>query len=84
MDRLKELKVKFDKKISLKEFDKIIPKLVDNFSPEVSVLIKVRVKKNYIEVKLIKNTDKNVLKRWEWDLNDVAHNGLEDYFYTIN
>ncbi len=84
MDKLKELKLKLDKKMSLEEFDKIIPKLVDNFSLEISVLVKVRVKKNYIEVKLVENTNKNAVKRWEWDLNDVAHNSIEDYFHTIN
>ena len=59
----------FDKKISLKEFDKKIPQLVDNFSKKTSVLIKVKIKKDLIEVMLIKNPNKNILERWEWDLN---------------
>lgn len=59
----------FDKKISLKEFDKKIPLLVDNFSKKTSVLIKVKIKKDLIEVMLIKNPNKNILERWEWDLN---------------
>ena len=66
-----ELKIRLDKKISLKEFDKQIPKLVDYFPPEISVLIKVRVKKNYIEVTLIKNPNNFLVnERWEWDLNN--------------
>ena len=59
----------FDKKISLKEFDKKIPLLVDNFSKKTSVLIKVKIKKDLIEVMLIKNPNKNILERWVWDLN---------------
>lgn len=59
----------FDKKISLKEFDKKIPQLVDNFSKKTSVLIKVKIKKDLIEVMLIKNPNKNILERWVWDLN---------------
>ena len=43
-----ELKVKFDKKISLREFDNQIPKLVKNFPSKVFVLIKVIVKKNLL------------------------------------
>ncbi len=41
---MNELTVKFDKKISLKEFDKQIPKLVENFPSKISLLIKVRIK----------------------------------------
>ena len=67
-----ELKVKFDKKISLKEFDKQIPKLVDNFPSDISVLIKLVVKYNFIEAILKENPNKFAVERWEWDLNALV------------
>ncbi len=79
-----ELKVRLDKKISLAEFDKQIPNLVDCFPPEISVLLKVRVKNKYIEVTLTKNPNNFANERWEWDLNNDLHSDLEDYFQTIN
>ena len=79
-----ELKIRLDKKISLKEFDKQTPRLVDYFPNDISVLIKVRVKEDYIEVTLTENPNKNAIERWEWDLNNLAHSNLEDYFQTIN
>ena len=81
---MNELKLRFDKKITLSEFDKQIPRLVDYFPNDISVLIKVRVKDYYIEVALIENPNKNSLERWEWDLNNNLHSNLEDYFQTIN
>ena len=45
--------------ISLSEFDKQIPKLVDYFPNDISVLIKVRVKADCIEATLIENPNKN-------------------------
>ena len=81
---MNELKLRFDKKITLSEFDKQIPKLVDYFPNDISVLIKVRVKANYIEATLTENPNKNSLERWEWDLNHNANSNLEDYFQTIN
>ena len=68
-----ELKVKFDKNISLKEFDNKIPGLVNNFPSEISVLIKVSVKKDFFEAILLENPNKYAAKRWEWDLNDVEY-----------
>ena len=79
-----ELKVRLDKKIPLAEFDKQIPNLVDYFPPEISVLLKVRVKNKYIEVTLTKNHNNFSNERWEWDLNNVENSNLEDYFQTIN
>ena len=79
-----KLKAKFDKNISLKEFDKKIPKLVDNFPEDISVLIKVSIKKDFIEALLSENPNKYAAKRWEWDLNDIANSNLDDYFRTIN
>ena len=81
---MNELKLRFDKKITLSEFDKQIPKLVDYFPNDISVLIKVRVKADYIEATLTENPNKNSLKRWEWDLNHNANSNLKGYFQTIN
>ena len=81
---MNELKLRFDKKITLSEFDKQIPKLVDYFPNDISVLIKVRVKADYIEATLMENPNKNALERWEWDLNHNTNSNLEDYFQTIN
>ena len=79
-----ELKIKFDKKISLKEFDKQIPRLVNYFPPEISVLVKIIIQKDFIQAILSENPNKRTVERWEWDLNDIAHSNLEDYFKTIN
>ena len=79
-----ELKIKFDKKISLKEFDKQIPRLVNYFPPEISVLIKIIIQKDFIEAILSENPNKRTVERWDWDLNDIAHSNLVDYFKTIN
>ncbi|WP_440654306.1 hypothetical protein [Candidatus Pelagibacter sp. HIMB1506] len=81
---MKQLKAFFDKKISVVEFDNQIPKLVENFPSDISVLIKLRIKEDYIEATLTKNPNKNTKERWEWDLNSDAYEDLEDYFQTIN
>ena len=69
---MKELKVKFDKQISIQQFDNQISKLINNFPKYISVLIKLKTKKDFIEVKLSENPDKKSIKRWEWDLEDVV------------
>ena len=81
---MKQLKAYFDKKITVDEFDKQIPKLVENFPPNISVLIKLRIKEDYIETFLIENPNKNTKERWEWHLNSDAYEDLEDHFQTIN
>ncbi|MDC6475891.1 hypothetical protein PQZ72_01300 [Candidatus Pelagibacter sp.] len=68
---MNELTVKFDKKISLKEFDKQIPKLVENFPSKISLLIKVRIKMDCIFATLKENPNKNATDRWEWDLQET-------------
>ena len=69
---MKELKVKFGRQISIQQFDNQISKLIDNFPKNISVLIKLKTKKDFIEVKLSENPDKKSIKRWEWDLEDVV------------
>ena len=68
---MNKLTVKFDKKISLKEFDKQIPKLVENFPSKISLLIKVRIKMDCIFATLKENPNKNATDRWEWDLQET-------------
>lgn len=81
---MKQLIEYFDKKISVQEFDKQIPKLVENFPSDISVLIKLRIKEDCIEAILTENPNKNTKERWEWDLNSDAYEDLEDHFQTIN
>ena len=81
---MKQLKAYFDKKISVQEFDIQIPKLVKNFPSNISVLIKLRIKDDYIETTLAENPDKNTKERWVWDLNSDAYEDLEDFFPKIN
>ena len=69
---MKKLLAYLDKRISLQEFDNQIPKLIDNFPKDISILIKVRIKKDLIEVKLSENPNKKSIKRWEWDLKDAV------------
>jgi len=68
---MNELTVKFDKKISLKEFDKQIPKLVENFPSKMNLLIKVRIKMDCVFATLKENPNKNATDRWEWDLQET-------------
>jgi hypothetical protein len=81
---MKQLIEYFDKKISVQEFDKQIPKLVENFPSDISVLIKLRIKEDCIEAILTENPNKNTKERWEWNLNSDAYEDLEDHFQTIN
>lgn len=56
----------FDKKISLKEFDKQIPKLVNNFPKNKKILISLKKTKNYVLTILKENPNPISNKRWEW------------------
>lgn len=81
---MEEIRVKFNKKISLLDFDKQIPKLVENFPVDISVLITVRIKKNHIEAILSKNPNQKIQERWKWNLETDDYSNLKDYFQTIN
>jgi len=63
---MKKLLVYFDKKISLKEFDKQIPKLVNNFPKNKKILINLRQTKNNVLAILKENPNPTSNKRWEW------------------
>lgn len=61
-----ELLIKFDKKISLKEFDKQIPKLVNNFPKSTKIVISLKQTKNNVIAILKENPNSTSNKRWEW------------------
>ena len=65
---MKELTAKFDENISLKDFDKEIKKLIQNFPSETNVFVKVMSKTDCIFVSIVENFDKNALERITWSL----------------
>ena len=81
---MKNILKKFDKKISVKDFDRKILKLVSKIPKEISVLIKVLIKNDHIEVRIKNNPNKNTNLMWEWDLNIDSFDELKDNFYSIN
>ena len=66
---MKELIAKYDKKISLLDFDKETKKLIENFSSEMNILIKVISKTDCIFVSILENSDKNASERVVWSIN---------------
>ena len=68
---MKELTAKFDENISLKDFDKEIKKLIQNFPSEINVLVKVMSKTDCIFVSIVENFDKNALERITWSLAGI-------------
>ena len=65
---MKELTAKYDKKISLLDFDRETKKLIENFSSEMNILIKVISKTDCIFVSIVENSNKDASERVEWDL----------------
>ncbi|OUW02021.1 MAG: hypothetical protein CBD16_04615 [Betaproteobacteria bacterium TMED156] len=68
---MKELTAKFDENISLKDFDKEIKKLIQNFPSEINVLVKVMSQTDCIFVSIVENFDKNALERITWSLAGI-------------
>jgi len=68
---MKELTAKFDENISLKDFDKEIKKLIQNFPSETNVFVKVMSKTDCIFVSIVENFDKNALERITWSLAGI-------------
>lgn len=75
--------IKFDKKISVSEFDKQLPELIKGFPDDMFLLIKIRVKKNCIETIIGKNSNKFATEKLEYDLEEIKHE-LEDFLPTLN
>lgn len=63
---MKKLLAYFDKNISLDEFDKQIPKLVNNFPKSTKILISLKQNKNNVLAILKENPKPISNKRWEW------------------
>lgn len=68
---MKELIAKFDKNISLKDFDKETQKLIRNFPSKKNILIKVLSKTDYIFVSIVENFNKNASERVSWNLSGI-------------
>ena len=66
---MKELTAKYDKNISLLDFDKETKKLIENFPSEINILIKVISKTDCIFVSILENSDKNASERVVWSIN---------------
>ena len=60
-----KLEVKFDRKISIREFDEKITKLVDNFTKDKKILIILKETKNYFVAILKESLNPKSNKRWE-------------------
>ncbi|WP_440634909.1 hypothetical protein [Candidatus Pelagibacter sp. HIMB1746] len=61
-----ELEVKFNRKISIKEFDNQIIKLVNNFPKDKKILISLKDTKDYFIAIFKENPNTTTNKRWEW------------------
>mgnify|MGYP001335891841 CR=1 FL=1 len=66
---MQELIAKYDKKISLLDFDKETKKLIENFSSEINILIKVISKPECISVSIQENSNKDTPERVEWSFD---------------
>ena len=63
---MKKLLAYFDKKTSLKEFDKQIPKLVNNFPKSTKIVIILKQTKNNVVAILKENPNPTSNKHWDW------------------
>ena len=66
---MKELTAKYDKNISLLDFDKETKKLIENFPSETNILIKVISKTDCIFVSILENSNKDASEREVWSFN---------------
>ena len=66
---MKELIAKYDKNISLLDFDKETKKLIENFPSEINILIKVISKTDCILVSILENSNKDASERVEWSFD---------------
>ena len=65
---MKELTAKYDVKITLLDFDKESKKLMENFPPEIKLLITV-IKTDSITVSIMENPNKDASDRETWSFN---------------
>ena len=66
---MKELIAKYDKNISLLDFDKETKKLIENFASEINIFIKVISKTDCIFVSILENSNKDTSERVEWSFD---------------
>ena len=66
---MNKLSAKFDRKISLLEFNKEVKKLLENFSKNQKLLIEVKIEGDNIIADIIENTNQIEPQRWIWDLS---------------
>mgnify|MGYP000873775895 CR=1 FL=1 len=66
---MKELTAKYEKNISLLDFDKETKKLIGNFPSETNILIKVISKTDCIFVSIVENPNKEPSERETWSFN---------------
>ena len=66
---MKELIAKYDKNISLLDFDKETKKLIENFSSEINIFIKVISKTDCIFVSILEYSNKVTSERVEWSFD---------------
>ena len=66
---MKELTAKYEKNISLLDFDKETKKLIGNFPSETNMLIKVTSKTDCIFVSIVENPNKEPSERETWSFN---------------
>ena len=65
---INQIKIEFDKNMTLFNFDNKIDKFVETFPKEISVLIKVKNLKNKSLAILSPNPDQNVIERKVWKI----------------
>jgi len=66
---MNKLSAKFDRKISLLEFNKEVKKLLENFSKNQKLFIEVKIEGDNIIADIIENTNQIEPQRWIWDLS---------------
>lgn len=65
---MNKLSAKFDRKISLLEFNKEVKKLLVNFDKNQKLLIEVKIEGDNIIANVKENPDQTEPQRWVWDL----------------
>ncbi|MDC0597708.1 hypothetical protein OAO44_00170 [Candidatus Pelagibacter sp.] len=65
---MNKLSAKFDRKISLLDFNKEVKKLLENFNQNQKLLIEVKIEGDSIIANVKKNPNQIEPQRWIWDL----------------
>ena len=65
---MNKLSAKFDRKISLLDFNKEVKKLLENFNQNQKLLIEVKIEGDSIIANVKENPNQIEPQRWIWDL----------------